>query len=404
MNFNFVHGFFHEDFRSVAEFLEKQIRQDGRGGAAVCIYHKGEKVVDIWAGERSANHLPWEADTLSISFSTTKGVISTALHVLADRGMCQYDEPVAKYWPEFGCNGKSAITIRDLLCHKTGLYPIRSLVTNIEQILDWDFMVSQLEKSTPKIRPGGRPGYQAITYGWLVGELIQRISGQSLTDFVHGAIVSPLDLDGLYLLTPSDQRGRIAQLLPPERHKDRPRTRTSTRKVRSWLPSTMMDALVPRGIRRMLYSDHLLDAPIPSFNGVFTARSLAKMYGALANKGEVDGHQLLSPETIRQATRIQSQKLDRVLLLPMGWSLGYHRVVTTKGILKNGFGHFGYGGSGAWADPKRNLAVAMTLNRIAGSPVGDRRMVQLGGAAIRGLNRFNQQQIRLPEYPEVPTS
>ena len=164
-----------------------------------------------------------------------------------------------------------------------------------------------------------------------------------------------------------------------------------------------MDAMVPRGIRRILYSDQLLNSPIPSFNGVFSARALAKMYGALANNGEVDGYQLLSPGIIEKATQIQSQKLDRVLLLPMGWSLGYHRVPTTRGILKDAFGHFGYGGSGAWADPKRNLAVAMTLNRIAGSPVGDRRMVQLGGAAVRGLNRYKRQQIKLPESPEVPT-
>ena len=122
-----LHGSVHPDFLPVARGLARQLR-NGRGGAAVCVYHRGEKVVDIWGGIKDVTGAPWQADTMSVSFSTTKGVTATALHILADRGLLDYDDPVAKYWPEFGREGKEQITIRHLLCHQAGLYRIRDLI------------------------------------------------------------------------------------------------------------------------------------------------------------------------------------------------------------------------------------------------------------------------------------
>ena len=400
MNTKDIQGFFHEDFSGVAHLLQKQVGGEGRGGAAVCVYHHGEKVVDIWAGERSHDHSPWESDTMAVSFSTTKGVLSTALHILVDRGLCNYSDRVSKHWPEFGCIGKEAITIEQVLSHRTGLYAVSPLIDHIEQFLDWDYMCTQLANSTPRIKPGTRPGYQALTFGWLAGELIRRISGKPVEQFVQDAIAKPLDLDGLYLLTPPSEKKRVADLITSHSPKSGPKkamkaeTRNEKR-LRRWLPNTMVHALIPPGIKSLIFASQLLDAPIPAFNGVFTARSLAKMYGALACGGELEGQRLLSQKTLQRATKIQTRRRDKVLLIPMCWSLGYHIAPTSRGVPRRAFGHFGYGGSGAWADPQRELAVAMTLNRIAGSPVGDRRMVSLGGAALKAAKR-HQRSLRKP--------
>jgi CubicO group peptidase (beta-lactamase class C family) len=410
MNTRDIHGFFHDDFSGVAHLLQKQVAREGRGGAAVCIYHHGEKVVDIWTGERSHDHTPWESDTMAVSFSTTKGVLSTAVHILVDRGLCNYHDPVSRYWPEFGCKGKETITIGQVLSHQTGLYAVSPLINHIEQFLDWDYMCAQLASCTPRIKPGTRPGYQALTYGWLAGELIRRISGKPVEQFVQDAIAGPLNLDGLYLLTPPSEKKRVADLIAsrspePGTQKIVTAETRHEKRLRRWLPNAMVHALVPPGIKNLIFASHLLDAPIPAFNGVFTARSLAKMYGALACGGEIEGRRLLSEKTLQRATKIQTRRRDKVLLIPMCWSLGYHIVPTSRGVPRRAFGHFGYGGSGAWADPQRGLAVAMTLNRIAGSPVGDRRMVSLGGAALKAAKR-HQRSLRKPTHasPEVLSS
>ena len=137
----------------------------------------------------------------------------------------------------------------------------------------------------------------------------------------------------------------------------------------------------------MYFSDRMLDAEVPAMNGVFTARSLARMYAMLAGGGQLDGKRFLSEETLRRATQVQSRGLDAVVGFPMRWRLGYHLVGTSRGILPNAFGHFGYGGSGAWADPDRNLSLAMTLNRVAGTPFGDMRMVRMGGIVSKCAER-----------------
>jgi CubicO group peptidase (beta-lactamase class C family) len=145
----------------------------------------------------------------------------------------------------------------------------------------------------------------------------------------------------------------------------------------------MTDALVPSDDAALLFEPRILDAPIPAANGLFTARALARLYACLAGGGELQGVRLLSKETLVRATEIQTRRPDRVIMLPMHWRLGYHSPFTTAGRLDTGFGHFGYGGSGAWADPSRELAFAMVNNRLGGSPFGDLRIAELGSAALR---------------------
>lgn len=362
----------------------------------MAVYHRGEKVVDVWAGSRDAEGRPWRADTMALSFSTTKGVVATAIHVLADRGLVDYDRPVAEYWPEFASAGKDRITVRQILCHEAGLFPIRSLIDHADAMLDWEGMCQALAEAAPAHPPGAANGYHAFTFGWLVGELVRRISGIPVDVFVQREIAKPLGLEGLHIGAPPSERHRVARLLResglarlPDRFE--PATRLLGR-IRRWLrlplePARVLDALMPEGVLDLLYSEHVHDAPIPAANGVFTARSLARLYACLAAGGRLGDRELLRPETVARATEIQNRRVDLVVPFPMRWRLGYHLVGTSRGILPRGFGHFGYGGSGAFADPERDLAVAMVVNRTAGTPFGDLRMIRVGGSAVRCAER-----------------
>jgi CubicO group peptidase (beta-lactamase class C family) len=241
--------------------------------------------------------------------------------------------------------------------------------------------------------PGTRPGYHGLTFGWLVGELVRRVTGGTVNDALRALLVVPLALDGAFIGAPPDVRARLADLLRTEtRAVSGTRFLASTLGRAAWSVfgidrAHLKDALLPQGSRDLYRSPKLLDAEVPALNGFFTARSLARMYAFLAEGGQLEGNRVFSEPTIRRATEIQSRKLDAVVGFPMRWRLGYHTVGTNRGILPNAFGHFGYGGSGAWADPDRRLAVAMTLNRVAGTPFGDMRMARLGGVAARCADR-----------------
>lgn len=420
-----MEGYVHPDFSEVATALSKQVgrrRRRGRGagfaeqgGAAVCVYHRGEKVADVWVGSRDAQGAPWREDTMAMSFSTTKGVMSTAVHLLADRGLIDYDAPVADYWPEFAAAGKESVTVRHVLSHQAGLYRIRGLVDSPEQMGDWEHMIHALENCTPAHKPGESSGYHAITYGWLTGELIIRASGRPLREFIADELAAPLGLDGFFIGAPASGRERIATLIYPgaggagesnSSGGDKPAGRLdmfnmspAIKKVVKQAagvarsigldidPSRAADALMVPGIADAMEAPEMLEQPIPAVNGIFTARSLARMYAALAGGGELDGTRLLSESTLREATVVQSTSRDKVVIFPMRWRLGYHVVGTSRGILPNAFGHFGYGGSGAWADPDRDLAVALVVNRVAGTPFGDTRLLKIGSAAVRAADR-----------------
>jgi CubicO group peptidase (beta-lactamase class C family) len=388
-----IRGYVHQDFRRVADLLDELLGVPRGGGAAVCIYHRGECVVDAWGGVKNETGESWGSDTLALSYSTTKGVVATLLLALVDQGRLDYEDPVAKHWPEFAQAGKDRITIRHLLGHQAGLHSARSLIDHAERMLDWEFMTRRLAAATPAFEPGSRPGYHGLTFGWLAGELVRRATGGTVNDALRTLLAEPLALDGAFIGAPRESRRRLAHLLAPE---PRPKTgldvATSAIGRAAWRAvginrAHLKDALLPRGSRELFTSDKLLDVELPALNGVFTARSLARMYAVLGEGGQLEGHRFFSEETIRRATQIQSRKLDAVVGFPMRWRLGYHMVGTSRGILDNAFGHFGYGGSGAWADPDRRLAVAMTVNRLAGTPFGDMRMVRLGGVAARCAER-----------------
>ena len=395
-----MEGFVHPDFGPVTEKLAHLAgKRSAVGGAAVTVYHRGELVVDVWTGSRDAVGTPWGRDTMAMSFSTTKGVVATAVHRLVDQGFLSWDEPIATYWPEFAAKGKEGITLRHLLTHQAGLHQVRTLVQNTEGLLDWDDMVTVLAEAEPAWDIGTRSGYHALTYGWLVGEVIRRVTGHTVNEVVHREIVEPLGLDGMYIGTPEDQRGRIADLLVDP--KDSARLLKLLRNLgRLDRYTPLYEALVVDDFLDVATTSRIHDAEIPAANGVFTARSLARMYAALATPQDFDGRPLLSPSTLAEATRIQTTLgldgdgrtgevvgRDAAVMFNMRWRLGYHMAATSGGVLSKGFGHFGFGGSGAWGDPDSGLAVAMVLNQVAGTPFGDTRFLRIGGAAVKAARR-----------------
>jgi len=387
-------GCVHPDFTAVADTFARQLGRTS-GGAAVCVYHRGEVVVDLWGGRRDGGEETWTADTLAMCFSTTKGVASTALHICADRGLVDYDEPVATYWPEFAQNGKDRILVRHVMSHSAGLHGLRAITRHANDILDWDTMVAALAAAGPAYPPGTRAGYHAITYGWLVGEIVRRVSDKPLDVFVREDLCDPLGIDGIFLGCPPDERHRIAPLKPmgvprgaeplmgrAAKRVGKPLGRAASAMHLPVNPRRLINAFAPRGIEDVMWGSEMLDAVVPAVNGFLSARGLARMYAMLAGSGSIDGVRLLSPETVAKASTVQNRSMDLIVVMPMCWRLGYHMVGTTRGIDHEGFGHFGFGGSGGWADPSRQLAVAMVCNRGTGSPMGDLRLLQLGADAL----------------------
>jgi CubicO group peptidase (beta-lactamase class C family) len=324
------------------------------GGAALAVHHRGELVLDLWGGEG------WGRDTLVMGQSTTKGVVATAAHLLVSDGLLDVDAPVSAYWPEFG---KPSVTVRHLLTHAAGLHKIRHRVTDLGEVYDWDRQVRELEQQEPAWEPGTRWGYHALTYGWLVGEVLQRASGERVDDLVAARLAGPLGADGLFLGLPAGERHRVARC----RFRHGP------------LPGSCL----PRGSGRLTTDERAMEVPVPAIGGFFTARSLAAMYAMLAAGGTWQGRQLVAPEVVRAAAEVHSRGRDKVMRVPLEWRLGYHRVRGAKAVLPDAFGHYGFGGSGAWADPRNELAVGFTCNG-SGSLV-ERRVPRLVDALLEDL-------------------
>ena len=234
-------GFCEPAFGGVATELEHQLEQN-RGGSAVCVYHRGRAVVDLWGGQKDWEGSPWTRDTMSVSFSTTKGATTTLLHMLVDRGLLRYSDPVAEHWPEFARAGKQDITVANLLCHQAGLYGLRDLIDSAQDLLDWKKVTEALAAAAPAEPVSSRSAYHALSYGFLVGELIQRVAGESFGELIRSEIAEPLELDGFYVGVPEAELGRVATLLYPEtkkRDRERPVGIAAGRlREPSWLPTS----------------------------------------------------------------------------------------------------------------------------------------------------------------------
>ena len=388
-----IKGVYEPRFEPMVALMRKQMRRYG-GGAAAAVFIDGKAVVDIWAGPGRADGTPWQQDTMSICYSGTKGIAATAIHMLATDGLIDYDAPVAEYWPEFGCNGKELITVRQILSHQAGLHKVVHLVDKITDILDWDLIVSRLEKTKPDFHPGTANAYQAVTFGWLVGELTCRISGMSVSEFIEQRMVRPLELDGLFIGNADTQMHRLPDFTGlPELQRSGAKPLEIDCRVPFWVRGERMRdlwrrGLAPKNAKRLFTHPAFWKACLPSMNGVATARSLAKMYAVLAMGGELDGVRLVSEDVIRQASEVQTRRADRITIYPLHWKLGYHRTDASILAVPEAFGHFGLGGAGGWANPELKLSFAFLHGASPVTIGGQTRTAMMTGAVYESLGIY----------------
>ena len=384
-----------EQFQAVAHVLSQIQPESTLGGAAISVFFQGEQVAELYTGDANRNEA-WDENHIALSYSTGKAVLATLVHILVSEGLLNYDVPVAQYWPEFAKNNKQTITLRHILSHQSGLYDIRHTISNAKQMLDWSAMLEAYENATPRFAPTSAAAYQALSFGWLVGGVIEKALNLPLADVLQRYLVEPLALEGgVYFGVPQDQLHRIARPIKPlgeeltsstpmqtkprkPMNADGRRPLSFTERIISLSgidPYDAEDALVPRSMGKFdFHSDEGLTACIPAANGVFSANALAKIYAMLANQGQWQGKQLISTAVFNELSTIQTYARDMVMPIPMHWRLGYHRVFTLGKRVPTAFGHIGYNGSGAWCDPTRELSFAYVHNFKSGSITGDYRL------------------------------
>ncbi|MDT5273474.1 MAG: hypothetical protein QOG95_406, partial [Mycobacterium sp.] len=271
-----------------------------------------------------------------------------------------YEAPVAEYWPAFGANGKSNITVRQVMRHQAGLSALHGAST--ADLLNHELMEERLAAAAPGYS-FGKPAYHALTYGWLVSGLARAVTGRGMRELFRRELAEPLGTDGLHLgRPPVDSPTRPAQIIMPQSAFQNPVFNAVAPRIAALRLSAGFGSLYFPGVKAVAQGDiPLMDAEIPAANGVATARSLARMYGAIANGGRIGGTQFLSRELVAGLSGRRSLRPDGNLLIPLAFHLGYHRLPFDA---IPGFGHVGLGGSLGWADPDSGLAVGFVHNRL----------------------------------------
>jgi CubicO group peptidase (beta-lactamase class C family) len=378
-----VDGHARLDFGRAADAFGRLVTR-GRGGGALVVRIGGETVLDLCTGWADRAHTrPWTPATLALSFSTTKGVASTVVHRLVEHGALAYDEPIATYWPEFAAGGKERVTVRDLLTHRAGLWSVRAVADRPQDLLDHLEMEARLAARTVTA-PTERSAYHAITYGWLVAGLARRVTGgRGLAELVRTEVAEPLGVDGLHIGVNETAREFVAQPVGSAlRHLG-----AASRVITPALTSVSItrgfhDALIAPGFHELFEGSEpsIWGTEMPAVNGALSAGALARLYGALANGGaEPDGPRLLADTTVHDLGRVHVRTNDAVLGLKMRWRLGYHHAFGTGRQAPKAFGHYGYGGSGGWAEPDLGLSLGFVTNRIGSitTPMADATLYRL---------------------------
>jgi CubicO group peptidase (beta-lactamase class C family) len=356
-----VHGAADPHFACAVRSFASMFPHRRFGGGALAVYLDGEPVVDVWTGGADRRgRVPWTADTGTMVFSATKGLASTVIHRLVDRGLIDYDVPVAQYWPEFGANGKADITVRQMMRHQAGLSALRG--SSMQDLLDHELMEQRLASQAPGYS-FGRSAYHALTYGWLLSGLARAVTGKGMRQLIRQELAEPLGTDGLHLgRPPAEAPTQAAQIIMPQSALQNPVFNAVAPMLAALPLSAGFGSMYFPGVKAVAQGDiPLLDAEIPAANGVATARGLARMYGAIANGGRLDGTRFLSRELVAGLSGRRSLQPDGNLGIPLAFHLGYHRLPFD---VIPGFGHVGLGGSLGWADPDSGLAFGFVHNRL----------------------------------------
>jgi CubicO group peptidase (beta-lactamase class C family) len=373
-----MEGFCHPRFASVQEEFARNFAERGELGASVCITLGGDVVVDLRGGG-------WTADTVSLVFSCTKGATALVAHMLASRGELDLDARVSRYWPRFAQNGKAGTTVAMLLNHQAGMPVFRETVPD-GGFLDWERMVGMLEGQAPFWEPGTRHGYHPMTFGWLVGEVIRRVAGQSAGSLFRSEIAGPLGLR-FWIGLPESASPPIAPVtgLPPAKSaREHPLS---------------IGIKTPGSIQSLYYNNTggffqrpdwdtpaAYRAELPASGGLTNARGLALMYAPLAN----GGGGLVKPEALQRMSAVASEGLDEVLRIPTRFALGFMKSTESPlGTLRMpeaAFGHTGAGGSLGFADPESHLSFGYTMNGMGSEVLLNTRGQALVDAAYVALS------------------
>ncbi|MEU3419514.1 serine hydrolase domain-containing protein [Streptomyces murinus] len=371
-----VNGTVAEGFEPVREAFAANFALLGEHGAAVAVYRDGRRVVDLWAGTRDVDGTaPWESGTAQIVRSATKGVVAAGLLLLHQRGELDLDAPVGTYWPEYKAAGKERTLVRQLLAHRAGV-PVLDRPLTPAEAADPDLGAAAVAAQAPVWEPGTDHGYHAQTYSWLTGELVRRVTGRPVGEWLADEIAGPVGAD-LWLGLPEAEQGRVGRVGDIEAPQS-----AGALKLR---PKRSVSAAYadPESLTRRAFAaiTPLPDendpayraAALPASNGIATADGLARVYASLI--GEVDGGvRLFTPETVELARAEQSAGPDRVLVVATRFGLGFMLHGSASPLLSPGsFGHPGRGGALAFADPESGVAFGYVTNGFRKSVTADPR-------------------------------
>lgn len=364
-----IDGKFDPEFSAVADAFAQNFELRNEIGASLCVYRHGECVVDMWGGIADPDtNKPWQEDTIGIVFSCTKAMTALSAHLLVDRGQLNLHAPIGDYWPEYACNGKEKTTVSMFLNHQAGMASLRDPVKP-GGMLDWDYIVSEIARTEPWWEPGTRNGYHMITFGWTVGELVRRVSGQSLGDFFKAEIADPSGAD-FSIGLPESEEGRVAPVIF---YKPQPGETLS--------PFTKMLLTDPASLQAQCYKNtgglnynapDTHKAHIGGAGGIANARAMAKIFSRLSPSA---AEPLLSPARIEaMGSVVSASQTDATLLIPTRFGQGFMCSMDNRHIAggqdisfiigRNAFGHVGAGGSCVFFDPDADLVFAYSMNRM----------------------------------------
>lgn len=360
-----IQGSYDDLFTAVPSALAALL-DEGDAGGSVAVFVDGRPVVDVWGGFTDADRtIPWQRDTIVNVWSVTKTMTALCALVLADRGELDLDAPVARYWPEFAAAGKEKVLVRHLLAHTAGLPDWDGPVA---ELYDWTSATARLAAQAPQWEPGSEAGYHSLTQGFLVGEVVRRITGRTLGAFFADEVAGPLGAD-FHIGLPAEHDHRVALTIPPPSRDD------------GYAASAPAGGATPAaGTPIRVHDGNSVAwrrAQIPAANGLGNARSVALVQSVMACGGSVRGARLLSQAGCDRAREEQFHGDDRVLGMPMRWGLGY-------GLFGNTYGWGGWGGSLVMIDPDARMAVAYVTHQMR-EPADDHRGLEIVTAAYDGL-------------------
>jgi CubicO group peptidase (beta-lactamase class C family) len=358
--------------QQVQQAIDQLVESGTERGIQVAVYRNGEQVVDAVAGVADpATGRPVTSATPFYNYSIVKGATSTVAHILAERGLFGYDTPVAELWPEFGAHGKQSVTMRHVLNHSAGV-PGIPLDTTPEDLCDWDKMCAAIADAELWWEPGTKIGYHAYTFGYIVGEVVRRTTGNPISRVLREDVAGPLGVaDELYFGMPASEHHRLAVLEDAPGADD-----LDMSAMPQDLPMFKAGPMTLFPTAQLGNRTDILAADIPA-GGKTSARAIARMYAALLD--EVDGVRLLSPERLREATAVSASGVDAVFGMPTTWGLGYSigLLGSTPGDTPTAFGVGGAGGSFAYGDTATGIAFALTKNRLTNDFTAATQIIQL---------------------------